>query len=57
MDIKIRVGIVGTGGIAKGLVKLLNRSSDMTVSDVLTRRLGKIEGLELSTNKVHLIPE
>jgi predicted homoserine dehydrogenase-like protein len=54
---KIRVGLVGTGAIVKGLVKLLQKSSEMSVSGVLTRRTGMIEGLEVSNEIIHQIPE
>jgi predicted homoserine dehydrogenase-like protein len=55
--IKIRVGLVGTGAIAKGLIKLLHKSSEMCVSGVLTRRKGSIDGLEVPNELVHQIPE
>lgn len=54
---KIKVGLVGTGAIIRGLVKLINISSDMTVSGVLTRRSGIIDGLNISDHIVHQIPE
>jgi hypothetical protein len=49
---KIKVGIVGTGAIARGLVKLLSTSPEMTVSGVLTRRIGAIDGLEVPNDMV-----
>jgi predicted homoserine dehydrogenase-like protein len=54
---KIRVGLVGTGAIVKGLVKLLRNNSEMSVSGVLTRRTGIIDGLEIPKEFVHNIPE
>jgi predicted homoserine dehydrogenase-like protein len=54
---KIKVGLVGTGAIIRGLVKLLNRSNDMIISGVLTRRLGVIDGLEVSRDLVYHSPE
>jgi predicted homoserine dehydrogenase-like protein len=54
---KIRVGLVGTGAIVKGLVKLLKKSSEMSVSGVLTRRIGSIDGLEVSNEMVYRTPE
>ncbi len=54
---KIKVGLVGTGAIAKGLVKLINISSDMTVSGVLTRRIGAIDGLDISNEMIYRNPE
>lgn len=41
----IRVGIVGTGGISRGLAKLIARRKDMVISKILTRRKGVIEDL------------
>jgi predicted homoserine dehydrogenase-like protein len=55
--VKIRVGLVGTGAIAKGLIKLLYKSTEMSVSGVLTRRTGEIEGLEVPNEIIHQIPE
>jgi len=54
---KIRVGLVGTGAIVKGLVKLLQKSSEMSVSGVLTRRTGVIDGLEVPKEMVYHSPE
>ncbi|MCC5939093.1 MAG: NAD(P)-dependent oxidoreductase [Lunatimonas sp.] len=44
----IRVGIVGTGGISRGLAKLIARRKDMVISKILTRRKGTIEDLGVS---------
>jgi predicted homoserine dehydrogenase-like protein len=38
----LRIGIVGTGGIGRGLAKLLSKRQDMTISGILTRRTGGI---------------
>lgn len=54
---KIKVGLVGTGWIIRGLVKLLHENDDMIVSGVLTRRKGFIEGLEIDQKSVLQIPE
>ncbi len=57
----IRVGIVGTGGISRGLAKLLARRKDMVISKILTRRKGYIEDLGVSqeyiTNDPHRVIE
>ncbi|WP_114749077.1 NAD(P)-dependent oxidoreductase [Pleomorphovibrio marinus] len=57
----IRVGIVGTGGISRGLAKLLARRQDMVISKILTRRKGFIEDLGVSqeylTNDPHRVIE
>lgn len=53
----IRVGIVGTGGIGRGLAKLLARRSDFKISGILTRRRGLIESLGVSQDLVTLHPE
>lgn len=50
---KIKVGLVGTGWIIRGLVKLLHNNEEMIVSGILTRREGIIEGLEIPKNFVH----
>ncbi|USK68321.1 NAD(P)-dependent oxidoreductase [Peribacillus asahii] len=56
-----KIGIVGTGFIAKGLIKAIQTQSDIIVSSILTRR--KIEGMgsfpnkELLTNSVWEIIE
>ncbi len=44
----IRVGIVGTGMVARGLALLLSFRKDMVVSGILTRRKGVITGLKVS---------
>lgn len=44
----LRIGIVGTGGIGRGLAKLLARRQDMTISGILTRRSGGITDLGVS---------
>jgi predicted homoserine dehydrogenase-like protein len=54
---KIKVGLVGTGTIIKGLVKLLNSSSEMSISGVLTRRTGIIDDLMVPSDIIHQIPE
>lgn len=38
MDSKTKIGIVGTGFIGYGVARMLIKSSDMTVSKILTRR-------------------
>lgn len=53
----IRVGIVGTGGIGRGLAKLLARRRDFRISGILTRRRGIIEKLGLSQDLVTQHPE
>src|SRR5690606_26563767 len=53
----IRVGIVGTGGIGRGLAKLLARRRDFRISGILTRRRGVIENLGLSQDLVTQHPE
>lgn len=53
----IRVGIVGTGGIGRGLAKLLARRRDFRISGILTRRRGIIENLGLSQDLVTQHPE
>lgn len=53
----IRVGIVGTGGIGRGLAKLLARRRDFKISGILTRRRGVIESLGVSQDLVTLHPE
>ncbi|MBT0811653.1 NAD(P)-dependent oxidoreductase [Litoribacter ruber] len=45
---KIRVGIVGTGTIARGLARLISKRKDMEVSYILTRRKGIIPDLGVS---------
>lgn len=53
----IKVGIVGTGGIGRGLAKLLIRRKDFQVSGILTRRTGPIENLGVSQDLVTVHPE
>lgn len=53
----IKVGIVGTGGIGRGLAKLLARRSDFKISGILTRRTDIIENLGVSQDLVTLHPE
>ena len=53
----LNIGIVGTGGIARGLAKLLASRRDMKVSGILTRRSGKIEDLGVSQDLLTLVPE
>ncbi|SNS07546.1 Predicted homoserine dehydrogenase, contains C-terminal SAF domain [Belliella buryatensis] len=56
-DDKIKVGLVGTGWIIRGLVKLLSGNKEMTISGVLTRRQGVINGLEIAKELVFQSPE
>src|SRR5665811_229265 len=56
-DKPLRIGIVGTGGIARGLAKLINNRRDMNVSRILTRRTGPIDDLGVSQNLLTLVPE
>jgi len=49
---KIQVGIVGTGCIARGLAKLLNKRADMEISYILSRRKGYIADLGVSQDLV-----
>ncbi|MCH7402638.1 SAF domain-containing protein [Belliella kenyensis] len=56
-ETKIKVGIIGSGRIVRGLVKLINASSEMEVTGVLTRRLGPIEGLHVPEEKIYRSPE
>jgi len=53
----LKVGIVGTGGIARGLAKLIAKRTDMKISGILTRRKGIIEDLGVSQDLVTLMPE
>jgi len=53
----LRIGIVGTGGIARGLAKLIATRRDMTVSGILTRRVGQIADLGVSQELLTRVPE
>src|SRR5690554_2539135 len=53
----LKIGIVGTGGIARGLAKLISRRNDMNVSGILTRRTGIIDDLGVSQDLLTLFPE
>ena len=53
----IKVGIVGTGFVGRGLSSLLSGRNDMKVSLVLTRRQGVIPGLGIDQDKITRIPE
>lgn len=53
----IKVGIVGTGGICRGLAKILSRRQDMIISGILSRRKGHIEDLGVDQSYVTLVPE
>jgi predicted homoserine dehydrogenase-like protein len=53
----VRVGIVGTGGIGRGLAKLLARRKDFIISGILTRRTGIIDNLGVSQELITLHPE
>ncbi|MEX2513739.1 MAG: NAD(P)-dependent oxidoreductase [Cyclobacteriaceae bacterium] len=48
----LRIGIVGTGGIGRGLAKLISRRSDMVISKILTRRKGVIEDLGVNQDYI-----
>ena len=48
----LRVGIVGTGKIARGLAQLISYRTDMVVSGILTRRIGLIADLQVSQELV-----
>lgn len=52
-----RVGIVGTGGIGRGLAKLIVRRPDMVISKILTRRKGVIDDLGVDHELVTHEPE
>ena len=49
MNLKTKIGVIGTGFIAKGLVMALEKQEDLVVSKVLTR--GKIEDIGSFPNK------
>src|SRR5690554_3033635 len=53
----LKIGIVGTGGIARGLAKLVSRRNDMMVSGILTRRTGRIEDLGVPQELLTSVPE
>jgi predicted homoserine dehydrogenase-like protein len=53
----LKIGIIGTGGIARGLAKLITSRRDMKVSGMLTRRNGKIENLGVSQDLLTMVPE
>lgn len=53
----LNIGIIGTGGIARGLAKLLATRRDMKVSGILTRRTGQIDNLGVSQDLLTLVPE
>jgi predicted homoserine dehydrogenase-like protein len=48
----LRVGIVGTGKIARGLAQLISFRTDMVVSGIITRRTGLISDLLVSQDLV-----
>lgn len=54
---KLRIGIAGTGGIGRGLAKLIARRNDMVISKILTRRKGKIDDLGVSQDYLTTEPE
>ena len=56
-DLKIRVGIVGTGTIARGLTKLISIRKDMEVSKILSRRKGFILDLGAPQEKLTDSPD
>ncbi len=49
---KIRIGIVGTGFIARGLSFLISNSETFHLSGVLTRRINLIKDLPISNEKI-----
>lgn len=53
----IRVGIIGTGWIGRGLALLLSKRNDMQVSGLLTRRKGTIEDMGVSQDLLIHEPE
>src|SRR5690554_2914933 len=53
----IKIGIVGTGGIGRGLAKLVARRSDFEISGILTRRTDFIENLGVSQRLITMHPE
>jgi predicted homoserine dehydrogenase-like protein len=56
-NVPLNIGIVGTGGIARGLAKLITTRRDMKVSGILTRRSGTISDLGVSQDLLTLVPE
>lgn len=56
-EIPLKIGVVGTGGIASGLTKLIASRQDMKISGVLTRRVGAIGGLGVNQDLVTNTPE
>ena len=54
---KLKIGIVGTGGIGRGLAKLIARREDMVISKILTRRKGVISDLGVSQEFSTTSPE
>jgi predicted homoserine dehydrogenase-like protein len=54
---RIKVGIVGTGCIGRGLARVISKREDMTVSGMLTRRKGFIEDLAVPPDRVTQVPE
>ncbi|WP_375582996.1 NAD(P)-dependent oxidoreductase [Cyclobacterium xiamenense] len=54
---KLKVGIVGTGGIGRGLAKLLVKREDMVLSGIVTRRKGRIDDLGVSQDFLTTDPE
>ncbi len=56
-DRPIRIGLVGTGMIARGLTKLIPKRNDMMISKILTRRSGFVEGLGVDQVFLTLNPE
>ncbi len=53
----IRIGIVGTGGIGRGLAKLMARRDDFRITGILTRRDGLIPDLGVDQNLLLRDPE
>lgn len=53
----LKIGIVGTGGIGRGLAKLLARRRDLQISSILTRRIGVIDNLGVNQDLLTLHPE
>lgn len=53
----IKVGIVGTGCIARGLANLLSKNKNMTLTGMLSRRMGTIPDLPVSQDLITRKPE